>query len=86
MTKIITFIIFILITVNSYAYLNIPNIGSNGDAFLRGLDSGNRLGNNIIANQQAQQSMRIQRQEEAMRRLQLEIMREQLRQIKKNKH
>ncbi|CAM2997529.1 hypothetical protein [Legionella worsleiensis] len=83
MAKIITFIIFNFITINLYAYLNIPMPESGMDAFSKGLDSGSRFGNNITAAQQAQQSINMQRQEEAMRQLQMEIMREQLRQLKK---
>lgn len=60
--------------------------GAPGDSFLKGLNVGSNFGNNIIAAQQAQQSINMQRQEEAMRQLQMEIMREQLRQLKKNRH
>lgn len=82
MTKIITFIIFNFIAINSYAYLNIPNAESGMDAFSKGLESGSRFGNNIMAARQAEQSIRLQRQEEAMHQLQIEIMKEQLRQLK----
>lgn len=84
--KIITFIFLSIITVNSYAALNIPMPGSPGNSFLNGLNAGSNFGNNMIAAQQAQESIRMQRQEEAMRQLQMQIMREQLHQLKKNRH
>ncbi len=86
MSKIIIFIIFNFIAINSYAYLNIPAPDSGMDAFSKGLESGSRFSNNIMAARQAQESIRMQRQEEAMRQLQMEIMREQLQQLKRNRH
>jgi hypothetical protein len=76
------FIFLNFIAVSSYAALNIPMPGSPGDSFMNGLNAGSNFGNNIIAAQQAQQSINMQRQEEAMRQLQMEIMREQLHQLK----
>jgi len=57
--------------------------GAPGDSFMNGVNTGSNFANNIIA---AQQSRNIQRQEEAIHQLQMEIMREQLRQLKKNRH
>jgi hypothetical protein len=105
MAKIITFIIFNFIAINSYAYLNmnIP-MPDNADSFSKGFalpdnfmkqllaqrelaqQKQQHLDNLAIQKQQARESIRIQRQEEAMRQLQMEIMREQLRQLKKNRH
>lgn len=84
--KIIIFIFLNFIAVSSYAALNIPMPGAPGDSFLNGLNAGSNFGNNITAAQQAQQSINMQRQEEAMRQLQMEIMSEQLRQLKKSRH
>ena len=84
--KTILFMFLNFVVVSSYAALNIPSTGAPGDSFLKGLNAGSNFGNNIIAAQQAQQSINMRRQEEAMRQLQMEIMREQLRQLKKNRH
>lgn len=84
--KTIIFIFLNFIVVTSYAALNIPMPGAPGDSFLKGLNVGSNFGNNIIAAQQAQQSINMKRQEETMRQLQMEIMTEQLRQLKKNRH
>jgi len=81
--KTIIFIFLNFIAVSSYAALNIPMPGAPGDSFMNGVNTGSNFANNIIA---AQQSRNIQRQEEAIHQLQMEIMREQLRQLKKNRH
>jgi hypothetical protein len=84
--KTIIFIFLNFIAVSSYAALNIPMPGTPSDSFLNGLNTGSNFSNNIITAQQALHSINIQRQEEAMPQLQMEIMREQLRQLKKNRH
>lgn len=81
--KNIIFIFLTFIAANAYA---IPLPKGPGDAFLEGLNAGSNFGSNIIAAQQAQEIMRIQRQEQALRQLQMEIMEEQLRQLKSKKH
>lgn len=81
MAKIITFIIFNFIAINSYAYLNmnIPMPQSGMDAFEQGYKSMD----DMIYRQRAQQ---MQRQQLTMQRMQIEMMQEQLRQLKKKTH
>ncbi len=81
MRSIIAFIFINIFTISSYASIPLP--GAPGMAFSKGINQGRAWGNNIQATIQAQEAIRLQKQEKAIRQLQMEIMREQLRQLKK---